>query len=556
LFCQRAREADPAFVLAPEKAAAIAQICRRLDGIPLALELAAARLRFLSPDQIAERLDDRFRLLSGGARTALPHHQTLLATMDWSYELLAPAEQAVLRRLCVFPGSFSLDAAEAVAADTDQIAPHDVLDLLGHLVDKSLVVGDEQGTQARYRLLETVRQYGAERLAEAGETRVTRRRHRDFFLAMADATHDDLSFWWDTRDWLARVRSDDDNFRAALEWSAAAAEPDACLRLDVALSYYWVLEGVAGSATRFERGLGQSVPAMTPIRIRGLSCLAFFVAQSGDSDWALDLLGEARTLADQIGDTMGAGFACELLGGLHSDRGEFEEAERLLDEARRRFETADCVAGAWGCRYDRGWLALARGDHRRAAIEFEAALELGRRCESADLTAHSLAALAPVLALTGASKRAEALADEAIETARHLGLRLFVVMALTRAAEVAVLLEDPERARDALAESLTLLRDVGGVAWLADTLELVALLEGNRQPEAAVRLLGACDTLAGGRPSIRAIRGHIEQHRTLVAGLFEPEPFALEWARGQKLSAHEAAAQALATLMDASKHVR
>ena len=193
LFVERARAGRPAFALTAANAPAVAEVCRRLDGIPLALELAAARVRVLTPEQLAARLGDRFRLLTGGGRTALRRQQTLQATVDWSHDLLAEPERALFRRLAVFPGGaaggFPLEAAEAVGAGDpgDPVAPDAVLDLLTGLVDKSLVLADAGGAEERYRLLETLRQYAGERLLQAGEAAAVRDRHRDWCLALARA---------------------------------------------------------------------------------------------------------------------------------------------------------------------------------------------------------------------------------------------------------------------------------------------------------------------------------------------------------------------------------
>jgi predicted ATPase/class 3 adenylate cyclase len=186
-FCERARAAQPTFALDTTNAATVARICRRLDGIPLALELAAARIQVLSPTQLASRLDDRFRLLTGRERIAVPHQQTLRATIDWSYQLLSPREQRALARLAVFPDTFDLEAAEAVISGGGGVAPEDSVDVLCRLVDKSLVVIHSEGTTPRYRLLQTIRQYGIEKLAETDEEITTRRRHRDTFVARVQA---------------------------------------------------------------------------------------------------------------------------------------------------------------------------------------------------------------------------------------------------------------------------------------------------------------------------------------------------------------------------------
>src|SRR5262245_18944158 len=190
LFVERAGKVSPGFVLTDENVASVARLCRELDGIPLAIELAAARLRMLTTEQISTGLSDRFRLLTGGPRTALERHQTLRASVDWSYELLSEQERMLLWRLAVFAGGFALEAAESVCAG-DGIASEGILDLLGSLVDQSLVIAEEQGSAERYRLLETVRQYGMERLGEAGEEEeeeeeALRDRHRNYFLDLAE----------------------------------------------------------------------------------------------------------------------------------------------------------------------------------------------------------------------------------------------------------------------------------------------------------------------------------------------------------------------------------
>ncbi|HZO32835.1 MAG TPA: hypothetical protein VFH48_43385 [Chloroflexota bacterium] len=187
LFVARCREALPGFALDEQNGPAVVEICRRLDGLPLAIELAAARIRGLSPEQIAARLDDRFRLLGGGSRTALPRHRTLHAAIAWSYELLSERERVLFRRLSVFAGGWTVEAAEGICSG-DGIAAEDVLDLLLKLVERSLVVADRSGPAVRYRMLETIREYAAERLREAGEEAMLRTRHRDCLLAMAERT--------------------------------------------------------------------------------------------------------------------------------------------------------------------------------------------------------------------------------------------------------------------------------------------------------------------------------------------------------------------------------
>lgn len=231
-------------------------------------------------------------------------------------------------------------------------------------------------------------------------------------------------------------------------------------------------------------------------------------------------------------------MACHFLGVLHYGSDDFDQADTLLDEARRRFESEKCTAGLWGCRYDLGWLALASCHHDRAADEFERALQIGRSAGSEDLVAHSLAALAPVAALSGDATQAQSLAAEAIAITRSLGLRLLMVMALVRAAEVAIL--NRTDAATLLIEALAILRDVGGTAWLADALELTAVVQtGLNAPQQAARFLGVADRLtevSGGRPNVRAIRSEIDHCRVEVAHALGAESFRLELAGGLAMS--------------------
>ncbi len=265
LFIARAMAVSPSFALSIENGAWVAEICRRLDGMPLAIELAAARVRALSVREIAQRLDDRFRLLTGGSRTAPPRQQTLAATLDWSYRLLVEAERTVLQRLAVFAGGCTLAAAEAVCAD-ETVGADAVLDLLAHLVDKSLVVADRKDDGTRYRLLETVRQYARERLLESGEVEQVRERHCTYFVAWAEQadTHIDKP---SEPAWLRGFEAEHDNLRAALEW-CRGDEPRAAtgLRLAAACARFWNLraylsEGTAQLVTALSRTGAQAPTA-------------------------------------------------------------------------------------------------------------------------------------------------------------------------------------------------------------------------------------------------------------------------------------------------------
>jgi non-specific serine/threonine protein kinase len=253
LFCDRARLAMAGFRLGAEHGRAVADICWRLDGIPLAIELAAARVKVLSPPEIAARLDDRFRLLTGGPRTALERHRTLRAAVDWSYEALSEAEQRLLARLSVFAGGFTLDATEAICATDaldDPVTVGEVLDLLTMLVDKSLVTTQAGPEHTRYRLLETIRQYAQDKLADSGRGRELRARHRDVYLALARRA-DVETLGPRGGNWLGVLEADHDNLLAALEWSLAEPDTGNGLRLAAALGSFWWRRGYLSEGRRY-----------------------------------------------------------------------------------------------------------------------------------------------------------------------------------------------------------------------------------------------------------------------------------------------------------------
>jgi predicted ATPase/class 3 adenylate cyclase len=547
LFCERARAAQPGFDLNAANAAAVVQICHRLDGIPLALELAAARIRVLGAHDLARRLDQRFRVLTGGDRTAVPRHQTLQATMDWSHDLLPADEQVTLRRLAVFPGSFDLEAAEAVVQGSEDLAPPagDVLDLISRLVDKSLVAVDSQGVETRFRLLETVREYAAGKLGEASEISAIRRRHRDYFLTVGSTQEDraDPTRTWSTGDWIRRADADHDSFRSALEWSLSEDDGDAAVGLAAALWRYWwwarPLEGYDWLTRALARSDGAS-----PERLEAQIGLGFLLPKSGRGSvkQGEDHLREALRRAVEAGVDMAAARARYFLGELLSRRAP-EEAERLLQEALGAFEAMAAPLSAAWCHHALAWLAVATGDRRRAETSFENALEVARREAPAELLrVHAAAGLAPLAALDGDAARAESLADDAVGAARRLPAAGFLVMALTRASETALL--SGRRPAAQLREVVGLLLDLGSRAWVVEVLEMAALVCGaDGRPLPAARLLGACAAIeeaAGDQAQGRVLFTQVTACRNHLASTLGAESLAEQESLGRHMSIGEA----------------
>ncbi|MGZ9234513.1 MAG: AfsR/SARP family transcriptional regulator [Anaerolineales bacterium] len=335
LFDERARNAKPGFILDERNAFSIAQICRRLDGIPLAIELAAARIRVLSVDEIAARLDDRFSLLTAGSRTAVPRHQTLRATIDWSHDLLTEPERILFRRLAVFTGGFTLEAAESVCSQG--MNRSDILDLLGRLADKSLVIvesGSDTG-ETRYRLLETIRQYALERLAEAGEARDTRDGHLDFFARLAEQA-EPMMFGRESPRWYRKLDQELDNIRSAIEWATNSGRADIALDVAGSLVYFWFAHGLGGSEwhDRVQQALSRpegKVPTLA--RAKALNGLGFMYWSDFYPIDRRPELQEALRIGREMNDPRIIATALRNLGLVENISGNYAEARKLLEQS-------------------------------------------------------------------------------------------------------------------------------------------------------------------------------------------------------------------------------
>jgi predicted ATPase/class 3 adenylate cyclase len=316
LFVDRATLADPSFRLDRQNAARVADICSRLDGIPLALELAAARVAVMSLEDLASRLEDRFRALRSGSRTAVQRQQTLRATIDWSHELLTEVERTLFRRLSVFAGAFGLVAAEAVCASAD-LDREDVVDVLSRLVDKSLVNSDDRsGGRTRYRILETIREYGTERLSQAGESPGTRRRHAEYYLRLAEEGECALRGGGQS-EWLRRLDQDLDNFRAALAW-AQNEDPALGLRLAAALVGYWFTRGVVREGRDWLDRFLVACAADTPFRLKAMNGSGLLASAQGATEDARRQLLQSIELSEARQDRQSLATGLSYLGRLEA----------------------------------------------------------------------------------------------------------------------------------------------------------------------------------------------------------------------------------------------
>ncbi|HXN60231.1 MAG TPA: hypothetical protein VN886_07220 [Acidimicrobiales bacterium] len=416
LFVDRARESNSAFTSENEDAPALMELCRRLDGIPLAIELAAARVGSMTPVEITGRLAQRFKLLTRGRRTVATRQQTLRNTIDWSYDLLHDSERRVLRRLSVFAGGFGLEAAESVVAG-DDIDPLDVVDLLARVVEKSLVVAERQSGVTRYRLLETVRDYAWERLEEAGETDQAAQRHARHFVAAAEAAGDGLE-GPDERMWRARIEADMENFRVALRWSIANGDVDSALGEIYALSNVYALNASPFGLLVLEAAeLPQAVGH--PLRAAALACAAMTLAIQSDVEAASVYVRETEAeLASLGGSPDSAKFRCRVRGCLTTPVAYSGDADHLRALARAELEDGRQIGDKHEVLRALILLSSVLGEDEQAEAvrSGEEALLLAEELRVPSYEAWAPMMLAPRLASTDPA-RAETLLEHAREAA-------------------------------------------------------------------------------------------------------------------------------------------
>jgi predicted ATPase/DNA-binding CsgD family transcriptional regulator/Tfp pilus assembly protein PilF len=512
LFTLRAKAANPSFVLNAENAATVAEICARLDGLPLAIELAAPWLRTLSPSALSNRLQAHGRrslqLLTGGARDQPARLRTLRDAIAWGYDLLAPEEQALFRRLSVFAGSFTLEAAEAVCQST----VNSVLAGIASLVDKSLVQQVATDGEPRFRTLETIREYGLEQLAAADETEATMRRLAGWCLSQMEGIEEAYFIAMRGR-WVERLETEHDNLRAVLAWALERGDAEMAQSLVEKLVWFWVPRGYLSEGRSWgERALALGQASPTPQRAMTLATTATAIWRQGDTLRARELAAEGLRLSRQIGHVIAEGNSLLVLGWTAEDEGRFEEAEALFTDALRHFRAHGMASWVGFALNDLGHLDYQRGDVARAAVRFEEALDIFRATGNA---------FGPGIVLSNLGK-----------VARRQG--------------------DYPRAATLFTESLVHRYEQGDKQSIASSLRSLAFVAAMmRQHTRAARLWGAADALTesiGAQPPRHADRAH-DAIAATRRGLGD-EVFAAAWAAGRALSLDEAVAEALQATPD------
>jgi non-specific serine/threonine protein kinase len=508
LFIERARNVRPDFPLTDATAPAIAAICRRLDGLPLAIELAAARSKVLPPPALLARLERRLSLLVGGARDLPARQQTLRGAISWSYDLLSPDEQALFRRLSVFRGGCTLDAAEAVCTAAGPL-PFDLLDGLASLVDNSLLqLGEDATNEPRFFMLETIREFGLEVLRDA-EAATAASAHASFFQRLAEATRTELT-GPDHHHWLARLEREHDNLRAALRWLREAGQIDAGLRLGRALSRFWFLRSYLSEGSSWLHAFLDAPGAETPTaaRARALQALGQLVYRQGDYPAARAALEESLAIVRALEDRRGTAATLRELGRLLMDQGDFvAAAEPLQTSLALQRELDDAYGSAWSLNC-LGQLAFFRGEYRQAETCLVACLAMFR-----ELGDHwGLGPTRYFLGLIACEK------GDFADARAHIAASLDTVAAGRQWA----------------------------TAFVLSGFATIAAAQG--QAERALRLAGAADAarMALDSPLAPAWAAEFERRLASAWRALDPALATVAWQAGQRLGPDEAIAEALA----------
>ena len=586
LFIERALAVKADFAVTNENAPAVAEICHRLDGLPLAIELAAARIKLLTPKAILTRLSSRMKLLTGGARDLPARQQTIQNTIAWSYDLLDDEEKKLFRRLSVFVGGCTLEAVEEICNAADDLEV-DILDSVASLVDKSLLKQEEVEDEARFVMLETVREYGLERLAESEEKEALRRNHSNFYLAMAKEVEPELHRHNQVM-WMDQLEVEHDNLRAVLEWSLESGEVENALRLSCDLWWFWFIRGYFSEGLDWmERALSLDKGISKSVRARALTwggCMAWWV---GDLERMGEMLRESLALSRQLGDKVGLGWSLNFSARFDQAKMNYDRAVELGEESLKLFQEVRDKFGTGWSYILLGDVARSQGDNERAVKMFEGGLiplrELGdkngiawlvqnigdvrRQSGDYDLgaelieesivlfqelgdkfgTAGALRNLGVAISFQGNYSRAVELLEESISLLRGLGDRR-VVYSLAQLGRVVRYQGDFRRTTELLRESLTLGWELGDTWTIAFCLENFASLAGaQEQLEQGSRLFGAAEALREVLSIPIPLSDRDEHDRSLAAvrASLGEEAFAAAWAEGRKMSMEEAIDYAL-----------
>jgi len=553
LFIERARAAKADFSVTAENAQAVAEICARLDGLPLAMELAAARIKLLSPQALLARLNNKLKLLTGGPRDLPQRQRTLRGTIEWSYELLDEGERVLFARLAVFSGGRTLEAMEAIC-DAERNLPIDVFDGVSSLVDKSLLRQEEGiGGEPRFVMLETVHEYARERLEQSGEAEATKRAHAEHFLALAEEAEPELK---GTRqcEWLEHLNAEHDNMRAAFYWMLEDGDVELGLRLAGALRRFWHVRGHFDEGRRWlEQALAKDSRTSASARAKALDAIGTLAHDQGDIDRAEEVAREGLKLSAGADAESGRVASFRRTLGITAERqGDYERATKLYEESLALYREVEDRWGIASILLSLGNVFVVREEHERAKQLYRESLMVSRESGDPEQFATGLANLGYEHLLEGDHERATALNEEAAGLYRDRGSRGGLVYALDNLAWAALVRGDHERARALHEETLALCRELGDRLIGSESMEGLACAAAARgEAERSARLFGAAEALGYQQaPAERALR---EPYLAAARSMLEEAAWEAAWAEGRAMTFEEAVAYALEEAANADR---
>lgn len=542
LFVERAQAVKPDFRLTGETAPLVAEVCTRLDGLPLAIELAAARTRLLPPQALLARLEQRLPLLTGGALDLPERQQTLRNTIDWSHDLLDEEERRLFRRLSVFVGSFTLHAAEAVCNAIED-PPADTLDGLTSLIDKSLLRQTEHvDGEPRFAMLETIREYALEQLAASEEAEEIQTTHVAHYLALAEEAEPELN-GAEQRAWLGRLEAEHSNLRAVLQRSLERGDQETALRLGGAMWRFWLSQGHLSEGRRWlENALAGDDGVPLSVRAKALNGAGVLAHYQSDYGRAVELCGESLQLSRRLEDKRGIAAALDGLALVARTGGRYAAARGMYEEGREIFrELGDEWSVAHSLHYE-GISVWQQGKHAEARPLLEESLKLYRELGDRQ-------GIAGVLHLLRVAQddpaTARALCEESLDICREIGDKRGMARGLIGLGEVAYGQGDHAAARAAYAESIAMFRELGDRWFLAVSLDGVAgVISAEGQPDRATRLLGTAEALFESIGAPLPPHCHPAHERTLdaIRARLDRENLAAAWAEGRSMTPEQAVA--------------
>jgi predicted ATPase/class 3 adenylate cyclase len=549
LFVERARAVRPDFSLTEENGPAVVEICERLDGLPLAIELAAARIKLLPPRVLLDKLGNRLKILTGGARNLPERQRTLRNAIEWSYGLLDEGEKLLIGRLGVFSGGATLEAIEAVC-DARGDLPTDVFEGVSSLLDKSLLRQEEVlGAEPRLMMLETIREFALEKFEESDDTEVIERAHAEYFLALAEEAEPKL---WGPEDaaWLDRLEREHDNMRAALSWALESEATELALRLGGALRWFWNMGGYYGEGRSWlEAALAKEGPASAQARARVLEGVGWLANQQGDLNRAEAIAEEGLTLSAEakLGEVVAAGFQ-NVLGDAARHRGDYERAAEVLEKSLALHKAVKDTRGvAWSL----GSLATVStdlGNYEQAKQLYEEGLALSRDLGGAELLGAYLISLGYEYLLEGDPERATELNEEAVGLYRKRGRKSLLQAALDNLGWSALIKGDHQRSEALFEESLVLCKDLGDKLVGSESIEGLACVAGaGGEAERAARLFGAAEALreaTGYQLGARA-RSRTEPYLAAACAQVDEAAWSAAWDKGRSMEFEDAVIYAL-----------